>query len=99
MDYNKQKKPGILTKTAVRSKSKKQLHLREAEHRLPSSSHGNKKEFFSGFKEDQVVGVSEMDLILKNVDAPTPLSITIPYSSLEMEVMKKIVQLKRVSWQ
>jgi len=52
MDYNKQKKPGILPKTAVRSKSKKQLHLREAEHQLPSSSRGNKKEFFSGFKED-----------------------------------------------
>ena len=31
MDYNKQKKPGILPKTAVRYKSKKQNLLREAE--------------------------------------------------------------------
>jgi len=52
MDYDKQKKPGILPKTAIRSKSKKQQLLREAEHQLPSSSRGNKKEFFSGFKED-----------------------------------------------
>jgi len=52
MDYEKQKKPGILPKTAIRSKSKKQQLLREAEHQLPSSSRGNKKEFFSGFKED-----------------------------------------------
>ena len=50
MDYNKQKKPGILPKTAVRSKSKKQQQLREAEDQLPSSSRGNKKELFSGFK-------------------------------------------------
>ena len=34
MDYNKQKKPGILPKTAVRSKSKKQNLLREAEHQI-----------------------------------------------------------------
>jgi len=52
MDYEKQKKPGILPKTAIRSKSKKQQLLREAEHQLPSSSRGNKKEFFSGFKND-----------------------------------------------
>lgn len=52
MDYEKQKKPGILPKTAIRSKSKKQQLLREAEHQLPSSSRGNKREFFSGFKED-----------------------------------------------
>ena len=52
MDYNNQKKPGILLKTAVRSKSKKQQQLREAEHQLPSSSRGNKKEFFNGFKDD-----------------------------------------------
>lgn len=52
MDYNKQKKPGILPKSTVRSKSKKQNLLREAEHQLPSSSRGNKKEFFSGFKDD-----------------------------------------------
>ena len=96
MDYNKQKKPGILTKTAVRSKSKKQNYTYEKQSIGYQVLH---VEFFSGFREDQVVGVSEMDLILKNVDAPTPLSITIPYSSLEMEVMKKIVQLKRVSWQ
>jgi len=38
-----------------------------------------------------------MDLILKKVDAPPPISTTIPYSSLEMEAMKKIVHLKRVS--
>jgi len=52
MDYNKQKKPGVLPKTAVRSKSKKQQLLRENEHQLPSSSRSNKKEFFSGFKDD-----------------------------------------------
>jgi len=52
MDYNRQKKPGILPKSAVRSKSKKQLHLREAEHQLPSSSRANKKEFFSGFQDE-----------------------------------------------
>jgi len=49
MDYNKQKRPGILP---VRSKSKKQQQLREAKHQLPSSSRGNKKEFLSGFKDD-----------------------------------------------
>ena len=38
MDYNNQKKPGILLKTAVRSKSKKQQQLREAEHQLPMNS-------------------------------------------------------------
>jgi len=52
MDYNKQKKPGVLPKTAIRSKSKKLQLLKEAEHQLPSSSRGNKKEFFSGFKDD-----------------------------------------------
>ena len=52
MDYNKQRKPGVLAKNVVRSKSKKRNELREVEHQLPSSSRGNKKEFFSGFKED-----------------------------------------------
>jgi len=52
MDYNKQRKPGILSKTVVRSKSKKRNELKEVEHQLPSSSRGNKKEFFSGFKDD-----------------------------------------------
>eukprot|EP00092_Neocalanus_flemingeri_P023196 GFUD01025153.1.p1 GENE.GFUD01025153.1~~GFUD01025153.1.p1 ORF type:complete len:471 (-),score=144.87 GFUD01025153.1:1127-2539(-) len=53
MDYDKQKKPGILPKTTIRSKSKKLNQLRETEHQLPSSSRTNKKEFFSGFKEDE----------------------------------------------
>ena len=52
MDYNKTKKPGILPKTAFRSKSKKQQLMKESEHQLPSSSRSNVKEFFSGFKED-----------------------------------------------
>ena len=52
MDYNKTKKPGILPKNAIKSKSKKLQALREDEHQLPSSSRGNRAEFFSGFKED-----------------------------------------------
>merc|ERR1712198_65601 len=38
MDYNKTKKPGILPKTAVKNKGKKQQMLRENEHQLPSSA-------------------------------------------------------------
>jgi len=52
MDYEKTKKPGVLAKTVIKSKSKKLQALRESEHQLPSSSRTNKKEFFSGFKED-----------------------------------------------
>jgi len=52
MDYNKTKKPGVLPKTAFRSKSKKQQLMKESEHQLPSSSRSNVKEFFSGFKQD-----------------------------------------------
>jgi len=52
MDYNKTKKPGVLPKTAFRSKSKKQQLLKESEHQLPSSSRSNVKEFFSGFSQD-----------------------------------------------
>jgi len=51
MDYEKTKKPGILPKTVIRSKSKKQAAARETEHQLPSSGRTNKAEFFSGFKE------------------------------------------------
>jgi len=52
MDYNKTKKPGVLPKTAFRSKSKKQQLLKESEHQLPSSSRSNVKEFFSGFSQE-----------------------------------------------
>jgi len=52
MDYNKTKKPGILPKTAVKNKGKKQQMLRENEHQLPSSARTNRTEFFSGFKDD-----------------------------------------------
>ena len=52
MDYNKTKKPGVLPKTAFRSKSKKQQLMKESEHQLPSSARSNVKEFFSGFKQD-----------------------------------------------
>jgi len=51
MDYEKTKKPGILPKTVIRSKSKKTTAHREAEHQLPSSGRSNKADFFSGFKE------------------------------------------------
>jgi len=52
MDYNKTKKPGVLPKTAFRSKSRKQQLMKESEHQLPSSSRSNVKEFFSGFSQD-----------------------------------------------
>jgi len=52
MDYEKTKKPGILPKTTVKSKNKRQQMLRENEHQLPSSARGNRNEFFSGFKDD-----------------------------------------------
>ena len=52
MDYNKARKPGILPKSTIKSKAKKQQLLRENEHQLPSSSRGNRKEFFSGFEEE-----------------------------------------------
>lgn len=52
MDYNKTKKPGVLPKTAFRSKSKKQQLLKESEHQLPSSSRSNVKEFFSGINQE-----------------------------------------------
>ena len=52
IDYYKTKKPTILPKSVVRSKSKKLALAKETEHQLPSSGRGNKAEFFSGFKED-----------------------------------------------
>jgi WD40 repeat protein len=51
MDYDKTKKPTILPKSQVRSKSKMLSLARETEHQLPSSGRANKAEFFSGFKE------------------------------------------------
>jgi len=51
MDYDKTKKPGILSKTVIRNRNKKQAAAREAEHQLPSSGRSNKADFFSGFKE------------------------------------------------
>jgi len=51
MDYEKTKKPTVLPKSAIRSKSKKLSLARETEHQLPSSGRSNKAEFFQGFKE------------------------------------------------
>jgi len=51
MDYEKTKKPGILSKSVIRSKNKKLTAAKEAEHQLPSSGRSNKADFFSGFKE------------------------------------------------
>merc|ERR1712240_382353 len=50
MDYNKTKKPLVLPKSMVRSKSKKLAAAREVEHQLPSSGRANKAEFFQGLK-------------------------------------------------
>ena len=52
MDYDKTKKPLILPKSSVRSKSKKLAAAREVEHQLPSSGRANKAEFFQGLKPE-----------------------------------------------
>jgi len=52
MDYDKTKKPLILPKSQVRSKSKKLAAAREVEHQLPSSGRANKAEFFQGLKPE-----------------------------------------------
>jgi len=52
MDYDKTKKPLILPKSQVRSKSKKLAAARETEHQLPSSGRANKAEFFNGLKPE-----------------------------------------------
>ena len=52
MDYDKTKKPTILPKSVVRSKSKKLALAKETEHQLPSSGRGMCKQddrFLSGF--------------------------------------------------
>ena len=52
MDYNKRKKPGTLSKHVARKKNLRKQLMRENEHQLPSSSRSNKRDFFSGLKED-----------------------------------------------
>ena len=52
MDYDKTKKPLILPKSQIRSKSKKLAAAREVEHQLPSSGRSNKAEFFQGLKPE-----------------------------------------------
>jgi len=52
MDYDKTKKPLVLPKSMVRSKSKKLAAAREVEHQLPSSGRANKAEFFQGLKPE-----------------------------------------------
>jgi len=52
MDYDKTKKPLILPKSVVRSKSRKLAQAKETEHQLPSSGRNNKAEFFQGLKPD-----------------------------------------------
>merc|ERR1719320_1648461 len=52
MDYDKTKKPLVLPKSMVRSKSKKLAAAREVEHQLPSSGRSNKAEFFQGLKPE-----------------------------------------------
>ena len=52
MDYDKTKKPLILPKSVVRSKSRKLAQAKETEHQLPSSGRTNKAEFFQGLKPD-----------------------------------------------
>ena len=52
MDYEKTRKPVILPKCVIRSKSKKLALAKEEEHQLPSSGRDNKRDFFSGLKPE-----------------------------------------------
>ena len=92
MDYNKQKKPGILPKTAIRSK--KQQMLRETEHRLPIRRNSLAGSRIIRESLSCKFGVSEMDLLLKHVSDPPPISTTIHHPGFEMETLKKIIQAK-----
>ena len=46
MDYNKTKKPFHQQKMKIRRKESKMQQAKEAEFQLPSSTRGNRKEFF-----------------------------------------------------
>ena len=92
MDYNKQKKPGILPKTAIRSK--KQRMFRETEHRLPISRNSLAGSRIIRESLSCKFGVSEMDPLLKHVSDPPPISTTIHHPGFEMETLKKIIQAK-----